>query len=179
MQDLEQLEQKVCFVVGKCVGIIIRNNFEGGNMDVHIVDARPLMPSGLDVLQSAAAEEGVKNVSKLIQDWNLGQTLFDRTGECLLIAQTNGLNVGIGGILKCKVVPEALRVSRFYVLPEWRKKGIATVLANEALTHACKFAEVITCNAQASELAAPFWESLGFAKVDISGLTHILKKTEI
>lgn len=148
-------------------------------MDVQIVDARPFMPSGLDGLHSAASGERVKNVSRLIQEWNLGQTLFDGVSECLVIAQANGLNIGIGGILKCKVVPEALRVSRFYVLPEWRKKGVATALANEALVHAWRFAEVITCNAQASELAAPFWESLGFNQVNIPGLTHILQKNRI
>lgn len=142
-------------------------------MDVQIVDARPLMPSGLDVLQSSAFQEGVKNVSRLIQDWNLGKTLFDGMGECLFIAQVNEITVGVGGMLKCKVVPEALRVSRFYVLPEWRKRGIATAIANEAFIHAREFADVITCNAQASELAAPFWESLGFTKVNISGLTHV------
>lgn len=147
-------------------------------MDLHIVDARPLMPSGLGALQSSASEEGVKNVSTLVQDWSIGKTLFDGKGECLLIAQADGLNVGVGGTLKCKAVPEALRVSRFYVLPEWRKRGIAGAIANEVLIHAHKFADVITCNAQASELAAPFWESLGFAKVNISGLTHIYLPTD-
>jgi GNAT superfamily N-acetyltransferase len=146
------------------------------SMDVLIVDALPLMPSGLDVLQSSASEEGVKNVSRLIQDWNLGKTLFDGTGECLFIAQVNEMTAGVGGVLKCKIVPGALRVSRFYVLPEWRKKGIASAIANESLIHAREFADVITCNAQASEIAAPFWESLGFTKVNISGLTHILQE---
>ena len=142
-------------------------------MDVHIVDARPIMPSCLYRLETAASEEGMKNVSRLIHEWNLGQTLFDRAGECLFIAQTNELNIGIGGILKCKDIPDALRVSRFYVLPRWRKKGVATALANRAIMYASAFAEVITCNAQASEIAPPFWESLGFNPVNIPGLTHV------
>lgn len=148
-------------------------------MGVRIVDARPLMPSCLDGLQAAASVEGIKNVSRLIQEWNLGLTHFDGTGECLLIAQVDGINIGIGGILRCKVVTEALRVSRFYVLPNWRMKGVATALANEALVHAWKFAEVITCNAQASEFAAPFWESLGFSQVNIPGLSHVLQRKNI
>lgn len=142
-------------------------------MDVLIVDALPLMPSCLDVLQPSASEEGIKNVSRLIQDWNLGKTLFDGPGECLFIAQVNQITAGVGGVLRCKDVPEALRVSRFYVLPEWRNRGIATAIANEALNHASKFADVITCNAQASKMSAPFWESLGFKPVNIAGFTHV------
>jgi GNAT superfamily N-acetyltransferase len=133
------------------------------------------MPLGLEDLQSSADDEGVKNVSRLINEWKLHQTLFDGTGECLFVAQANGSSVGIGGILKCKVVPGALRVSRFYVLPEWRRKGIARAIANESLVYAREFTEVITCNAQASQNAAPFWESLGFIPSEISGITHTLK----
>lgn len=142
-------------------------------MDVDVVDARPFMPAALNGLESAASYEGVKNVSRLIQEWNLGETLFDGPGEFLFIAQVNQITTGVGGVLKCKVVPEALRVSRFYVLPEWRNRGIATAIANDVLNHAWKFAEVITCNAQASKMSAPFWESLGFKPVDIAGLTHV------
>ena len=144
-------------------------------MDLHIVDARSVMPSCLDVLESSASEEGIKNVSRLIQEWNLGQTLFDGKGECLVLAQASGLTVAIGGLLECKAVPDALRVSRFYVLPDWRMKGIATAIANHLLSDSREFTEVVTCNAQASENAAPFWESLGFISTEIPGITHILR----
>ncbi len=42
------------------------------------------------------------------------------------------------------------------------------------LNHAWKFAEVVTCNAQASEMSVPFWESLGFKPLDIAELTHVM-----
>lgn len=148
-------------------------------MIVQIVDARPSMPSGLEYLVSSAESEGIKNVSRLIQEWKLRQTLFDGTGECLFVAQTNGSSVGIGGILKCKVVSGALRVSRFYVLPEWRRKGVARAIANESLAHAREFTAVITCNAQATQNAAPFWESLGFIQTKISGITHALTTSSL
>ncbi|OIQ77817.1 acetyltransferase (GNAT) family protein [mine drainage metagenome] len=144
-------------------------------MAVEIVNGRPLLPSSLNDLESASLEEGVRNVSKLIEEWNLGQTLFDGAGECLFIAKVSGMTVGIGGVLTCKVVPNALRVSRFYVHPDRRKKGIATAIANKCLAHALEFTEIITCNAQASSIASPFWESLGFSPVDVQGITHILK----
>src|SRR5512141_2115865 len=105
-------------------------------MDIRIIDARPFMMAGLDALQSSASQEGVNNVSRLVEEWNSGKERFDGAGECLFIAQVNDITAGVGGVLKCKVVPGALRVSRFYVLPEWRKRGIATLLANEVLNYA-------------------------------------------
>ena len=146
---------------------------------MQIVDGLPLITSGLDGLQLIATEEGINNVSRLIKEWNLAQTLFDGVGECLFIAQINGMSIGVGGILKCKVVPDALRVSRFYVHPEWRRQGIARAIAKAGLSHAWNFTEVVTCNAQASSIASPFWESVGFEPVNIQGITHILKVSEI
>lgn len=143
-------------------------------MTLEIVSGLPLLPSSLNGLESAAIEEGIMNVSRLIEEWKLGQTLFEREGECLLIAKRDGFIVGIGGVLTCKVVPNALRVSRFYVHPDWRRKGIATAIANKCLVQALEFTEIITCNAQASWIASPFWKSVGFNPVDIPGITHIM-----
>jgi len=148
-------------------------------MDLEIFDGLPLDISRLEGLSFAAEEEGIKNVSRLIQDWILGQTLFDGTGECLCLAEVDGLIIGVGGLLKCKVVPDALRVSRFYVHPDWRRKGIAREIANEALSHVWDFAKVVTCNAQASSIASPFWELLGFRAVNMPGITHLLDVSKI
>lgn len=144
-------------------------------MEVQILDARALMPSCLESLLSASTEEGIRNVSNLVQQWRDGLTLFDGEGEALYVAQMNGRTIGVGGVLRCKDIPGALRVSRFYVLPEWRNRGIASAIAREVLNNIGEFAEVVTCNAQASEYAPPFWESLGFIPTEVPGITHILK----
>ena len=138
-----------------------------------VVDARPLMPSGVQDLLEASRSEGIDNVSNLVRQWDDGTILFDRGGETLCMAQVEGANVGIGGLLHCKDVYGALRVSRFYVLPAWRRQGVATVLATKVLQISGEFNNLVTCNAQASVFAGAFWETLGFVPVARAGVTHI------
>ena len=145
-------------------------------MEVLIEDARPNMPACLQVLETSALAEGVRNVPRMLQEWSSGETLFDGLGECLLIARVNDEAVGVGGLLECKDVPGSLRVSRFYILPSWRNHGIGKTLAEQVIRHAFRYTDLITCNAQASESAAPFWEGLGFQRTDRPGITHILKR---
>jgi GNAT superfamily N-acetyltransferase len=145
-------------------------------MDIRIVDASQFMPEGIRPLEIAASKESIKNISRLIQEWDLGKNLFNGVGERLLLANVNEEFVGIGGLLRCKDIPGALRVSRFYVLPDWRNKGVATTIAQEVLKDAFKFTNCVTCNALASEIAGTFWETLGFVKVEFPGITHMLKQ---
>ena len=145
----------------------------GQGNHVTVVDARPLMPSGVEDLLDASRSEGIGNISKLVRQWNDGMELFDGVGETLLMVRIGGANVGVGGLLHCKDVPGALRVSRFYVLPTCRRQGVATVLATEVLRMSERFADRVTCNAQASACAGQFWETLGFVPVPRVGVTHI------
>ena len=148
-------------------------------MEVLVEDARPNMPACFQGLETSALTEGIRNVSRLLQEWSSGETLFDGPGECLLIARVNNEAVGVGGLLECKDVPGSLRVSRFYVLPSWRNQGIGKTLAEQVISHAFRYTDLITCNAHASESAAPFWEGLGFQITDRHGITHILKREKV
>lgn len=138
-----------------------------------VVDARPLMPSGVQGLLEASRSEGIDNVSNLVRQWDDGTILFDGAGETLFMAQVEGAQVGVGGSLHCKDVSGALRVSRFYVLPVWRRQGVATVLAREVLRMSEEFTDHVTCNARASGFAGQFWETLGFVPVALVGITHM------
>jgi GNAT superfamily N-acetyltransferase len=138
-----------------------------------VVDARPLMPSGVQDLHEASRSEGIENIANLVRQWNDGTVLFDGAGETLRMAQVMGANVGVGGLLQCKDVPGALRVSRFFVLPAWRRQGVATSLAMEVLRLSGRFTDRVTCNAPASGFAGQFWETLGFVPVALAGVTHI------
>lgn len=71
------------------------------------------MPSGVQDLLDASRREGIDNISNLVRQWNDGTVLFDGAGEPLLMVQVEAANVGVGGLLHCKDVPGALRVSRF------------------------------------------------------------------
>lgn len=132
------------------------------------------MPDGLRDLAADAAVQGVRNMSILMDRWVDGSERFDRVGESLLIAETEaGAVVGVGGLSHCPHVPGALRVRRFYVATDWRRKGVARTLAKRLVDDGFRHSDTLTCNARASTAAAPFWEAMGFRPVDIDGVTHV------
>ena len=150
-----------------------------------IRDAEPLMPGTLATLAAESASFGIRNVSALVEQWSDGSQRFSRPGEGLLVAlaSTDGAGdgaiddgaIGVGGLTWCPHVPDALRVRRFYVAEAWRRRGVARALAVSLLEVGSEHADVITCNARASDAAPPFWESLGFTPVDTEGITHVLR----
>ena len=144
-------------------------------MGMLIIDARPLMPEVLQELVPTSMHENIQNISKLVRQWTEGESLFDGEGEELRVAQIGGRTVGVGGVVKCRDFSGALRVTRFYVHPEFRNRGIATAIAVHLIKNASQFADVVTCNAQASVQATPFWESLGFLRIEHPGITHKLQ----
>ncbi len=144
-------------------------------MGVLIIDARPLMPGVLQELVPTSIHENVQNISKLVRQWTDGESLFDGEGEELCVAQIGGKTVGVGGVVKCRDFPGALRVTRFYIHPDFRNRGIGTAIAVRLIENASQFADVVTCNAQASVQAKPFWESMGFIRIEHLGITHTLQ----
>ena len=82
--------------------------------------------------------------------------------------------MALGGLTRCPDRAGALRVRRFYVGPTARRTGIATALATRLLDLAQPHTSTVTCNAGASDAAAPFWESMGFERTaTIAGVTHL------
>jgi len=63
------------------------------------------------------------------------------------------------------------------VSPAARRHGIARDLATQLIDGAAHHTSKVTCNAQASAAAPPFWESLGFTPVVTDGITHVLDLT--
>ncbi len=158
--------------------------------EFEIRDAEPLMPGTLATLAAESASFGIRNVSALVEQWSDGSQRFSRPGEGLLVAVAStgeagdeaigdGASgdgaIGVGGLTWCPHVPDALRVRRFYVAEAWRRRGVARALAVSLLEVGADHANVITCNARASDAAPPFWESLGFTPVDTEGITHVLR----
>lgn len=141
-----------------------------------VVSAEPYLPGGIDHLRASAEAEGLRNVGTLIDRWRDGSERYDRDGERVLAAIAGGDVVGVGGLSRCPSVPGALRVRRFYVAPAWRRHGVARSLAAALLPGGFDHADTITCNAGASDAAAPFWESLGFSRTDLAGVTHVRRR---
>lgn len=143
--------------------------------DFTVIDGGPAMPDGLMDLASEADRDGVRNVTTLIAKWVDGSERYDGPGESLRIARSSddGRVIGVGGRARCPDVQGAIRLRRFYVAVDWRRRGVARALAEELMSEAGRYTDRLTCNAKASAAAALFWESMGFVPVDAMGITHI------
>lgn len=141
---------------------------------VQIIRIGAALPPGMDGLLEAATAESVRNVGLLVDSWNSGTERFDKDGAALFGAMAPDRVVGIGGVTPQAGLDEpAMRMRRFYILPEWRRKGLGRRLAEAAMNHGLTRTRLLTCNARATSLAPPFWEAMGFFPSDLAGLTHI------
>lgn len=129
------------------------------------------LPVGFDALRADALTEGFRQMERLAADWEAGRTRLDRDGEALYAARLNGGLVGIGGLTIEPVVPGALRMRRFYVLPAFRRIGVGRQLVT-ALLAGVDGNRSITATAGPASIA--FSESLGFNPDPRDGHTHIL-----
>ena len=129
------------------------------------------LPAGFDALRAEAHAEGYRFVERLATDWMSGTIRFDREGEALLAARLNGVLAGIGGLTIEPVVPDAMRMRRFYVRRAYRRGGIGRKLATALLERARGASRLVTVNA--APASAAFWESLGFAPDPRDGHTHV------
>ena len=142
--------------------------------DPTIEPAAAWLPTGLDQLRRESDDERIRIVSTVIDRWIDGTQRYDQPGESLLVGRVGERIVAVGGLARCPNVTGALRVRRFYVSPADRRQGIAHDLARQLIDDGAEHTAVFTCNARASDAAAPFWESVGFLPVDADGITHRL-----
>ncbi len=131
------------------------------------------LPAGFDTLRAEARAEGFRHVERLAADWQAHTIRFDRGGEALLAARANRALAGIGGLTIEPVLPDALRMRRFYIRPAFRRNGIGRHLVT-ALLAGVRAGRLITVNA--GQASIPFWESVGFAPDARDGHTHILNR---
>jgi GNAT superfamily N-acetyltransferase len=150
---------------------------ESSASDFEIREHRFFAKSDLMQLNDFAKSENINVVSNLISSWSEDQSFFGEIGEGLWIARTteSGEVIGVGGITICPTRPECRRVRRFYISPQWRRRGIATALANQCIERARSAGvSTVTCHAAASAMAPRFWESIGFEPVVDSDITHVM-----
>ena len=129
------------------------------------------LPADFDTIRAEARAEGYRFLDRLANDWASGAMRFDRPGEALLTAYSAGVLAAIGGITIDPIVPDALRMRRFYVRPAFRRTGIGREIALALLEGALQRVRVVTLNA--AEKSVPFWEALGFVPEARDGHTHI------
>ena len=132
------------------------------------------LPPGFETLRAEARAEGFRQVERLATEWASRTTRFDSEGEALLAVRLDSVLAGIGGLTIEPVVPGALRMRRFYVRPNFRRRGVGRKLATALLERAGHSPRPITVNANLGSIA--FWESLGFKPDMRDGHTHILNR---
>jgi GNAT superfamily N-acetyltransferase len=112
-------------------------------------------------------------MARLADDLASGATRF----EALLAAFVDGEFVGVGGMtLEPAETPEpALRMSRLYVSPRARRRGVARTLASALLQEALDRVALVTVHAGGRE-AAMFWEAQGFDAVRDRAWSHQLSR---
>ena len=138
---------------------------------IRIEQVDDTLPSGFELLRHAADGEAFDMLATLAREWADGTHRFDRPGEALVAVDGDFL-VAMGGIRRDPFVTDALRMSRFYVRPPYRRRGIARMIAATLLERPESVGRTITLNAPQVE-AARFWEALGFVRDARDGHTHI------
>lgn len=110
-------------------------------MEILIQQAEQL-PENIQDLVIASKKEGFEMIQRLVDEYEQGTNRFDRKGEFLLTAYVGNKLVGCGGLniqfsedAETNQNPSTQRkigrVRRFYVLPEYRREGVAKRLLQE------------------------------------------------
>ncbi len=143
-------------------------------MEIVIVDDSVIVRLG--PLADEAGRAGIVNVARLIASWIDGTETYDRPGEQLLAVTNRDDVIAVGGLARCPDLDGALRVRRFYVADAWRRRGVASGLADRLVERALRHTDTLTCNARASAAAPVFWEAMGFSPTTVPGITHTLTR---
>lgn len=139
---------------------------------------RTHLPEGFANLGQTSQAEGIRNMAMLESDWLSGANRFEAAGEALFGACFGEQLVGVGGVSRETGYAEpAMRMRRLFVLPAFRRTGVGQLLAKACIRHGLGSADPLTCNAQASAAAGPFWESLGFAPIEHPSITHVFERS--
>ena len=132
------------------------------------------LPADIDTLAPFATAEGVGIIDALITEWVSRTNRFGQPHEMLLCARIGGRLAGTGGITHDYNFPEALRMRRIYVHPNFRNAGVARALAECLITDARQHVTWLTCHASTPS-GLRFWERMGFVPVAAETHTHELR----
>ena len=121
------------------------------------------LPSDLDELVQASANEGFGLLERLRDEWRCGANTFVLPGEALFEARHKGALVGVCGLNRDPYAddPSVGRVRRLYVAPEARRMGVGRRLVSAVLREACGHFATVRARTTAHE-GALFYQALGF-----------------
>ena len=128
-------------------------------------------------LIAESEQAGLRFVSRLAEEWESGRNRFDRPGEALFGARTDGRLVGVCGLNVDPYAgePRIGRVRHLYVVIAHRRHGVGRQLVGAVVAAAHgRFAtlRLSTANPQAARL----YETLGFRPRAGDGqCTHVME----
>jgi GNAT superfamily N-acetyltransferase len=128
-----------------------------------------------ETLAPIARREGFRFVDRLVEEWRTDANRFDRQHEAWLTAVHEGSVAGFGG-LNIDPFSHQLtigRLRRLYVLPQYRRMGVATLLTRTLLDTASGHFRVVRLRTTNADAAA-FYHRMGFRAVDRVDATHEL-----
>lgn len=139
------------------------------------MDIRHLHEISEDIhkLAGIAKDEGHNNIRTLVLEYESGQNRFQKPGEALFAAYENEQLVGICGVNidPYETVEAIARVRRLYVIPNARRKGVASRLMKHiedvAVRHFHRI-QLFTASKDASE----FYIRLGYSTTDRTKVSH-------
>lgn len=138
------------------------------------------LPEGIELLAEQARGEGYNHIERLIMEWRQGVERFTLDGCVLLCGFVGGGSgepaiAGVGGLTR-NFDPsiDAVRMRRFYVAPEHRRRGYGKVIATALIQEAAAAGNRIVLRV-GDDRAARFWESIGFRPEQAEHHTHVLR----
>ena len=132
----------------------------------------PLDPS-FDALITESEKQGYGFVARFAARWKSGAFLFDKPSEKLLAIKRGQQIIAFSGICfdPYSDEPNAGRIRHLYVLDAWRGKGCGRALVTELTHQPHTFTKI---RLRADEVAAKFYERLGWVRCDAENATHEL-----
>jgi GNAT superfamily N-acetyltransferase len=139
---------------------------------IELTDANFFLVRGL---LYESKREGHELVQKTIDDWNNNANKFDGNGEKLWGLLSDTELVGIGGLNRDPYTtePNIGRVRHLYIRESYRRKGLATLMMKAIVDRAQQHFAMLRLFT-GSPVAAEFYETLGFQKIQGYKVTHAL-----
>jgi len=141
---------------------------------MHIL-VKPVTPEtpGFAALKEESLAQQLNMLRRLEANWLSGDNRFDRQGEKLLGAFSDGELIGIGGLNQEPYTPQPRlgRIRHLYVAQQWRRKQVGMVLLNALMDEAQQHFDLLNTFAPAT--AFDFYQRAGFNRVyEIDKVTH-------
>ena len=124
-------------------------------------------------IEQESLAEGFHMVQRLVADFQSGANRFDREGELLLGVFAYDRLIALGCLNATSTASKA-RVRRVYVLPEFRRHGVASGIIRRLVDYASTRFSELELRTTTAEGAA-FYEKIGFCRVSEEGVTHRLR----